>query len=551
VRTRRLAGITLALLATSWTSLASAAPVEPWSDADPSEPAGRTAFGDFGVRAGAEYRANGLYIAPVDLAAETQRKVSTIEHRLRLDGVVDYLDKIKLTASVDVLEGVLWGDNGNLGSQPEPSSGANVNTQNVNNARICVQQTGPSSVEPSSYAYGVCQADPLFIRRVFADVLLPFGLLRIGRQPATEGSSVALNDGNGRRNRFGFANRGNSADRILFATKPLEGFKPVGERDTSDTRGLFAILAYDRNVIDKPMNLGDDTQTVIGAARYLAPTLGQARNVEARLFYAHRWDRKFGSSINAIGGRVMGSAGGFTFGADGTAFLGRTREVSEAFAVITNDPPQSQRITQWGARAVARYDWSKLTAYLEADYASGDDDPQVGTPLTQFRFAEDSNVGLLMFKHVVAYQTARAAAAGVELLRSLNAPSYPVEAISTRGSFSNAMALFPQVDYRPLRDVLLRGGVLVAWAPSPVHDPIQSQQRRDGTSITDDLVNFQGGKPGKFYGTELDARVQYRYLEHVAFDLEGAYLFPGDALQDADGRAANSVMVQGRTTIFF
>ena len=86
---------------------------------------------------------------------------------------------------------------------------------------------------------------------------------------------------------------------------------------------------------------------------------------------------------------------------------------------------------------------------------------------------------------------------------------------------------------------------------APVHDPIQSQQKRDGTSIQDDLVNFNGGKPGKFYGTELDARIQWRYLEHFAFDLEGAVLFPGDALQDQDGNAVRSVLVQGRTTFFF
>jgi len=60
-----------------------------------------------------------------------------------------------------------------------------------------------------------------------------------------------------------------------------------------------------------------------------------------------------------------------------------------------------------------------------------------------------------------------------------------------------------------------------------------------------------GGKPGKYWGTELDARISYRYLDHFVFDLEGAILFPGDALRNADGFAARSTLVQGRSTFYF
>ena len=185
------------------------------------------------------------------------------------------------------------------------------------------------------------------------------------------------------------------------------------------------------------------------------------------------------------------------------------------------------------------------------DYASGDSDPQTRTPLTQFRFAEDTNVGLLLFKHVLAYQTARAAAAGVELLAVSTRRRYPLDQIDTRGAFTNAFAIFPQFDVHPVPTVLLRGGVLMAWAPAKVVDPIASLQRRDGVRIDDDLVNFAGGKPDRYYGTELDGRVQWRFMEHFAADLEGAILFPGSALEDANGDAARSVLVQGRGTFFF
>src|SRR5690606_34809943 len=160
-----------------------------------------------------------------------------------------------------------------------------------------------------------------------------------------------------------------------------------------------------------------------------------------------------------------------------------------AFRVISNDPAIDQTIRQIGARAVVRYDKPLYTLYLEGDYASGDSDPNVRSPLTQFRFADDANVGLLLFEHVLAYQSARAAAAGVALLRDLGAPSYPTDQVATRGAFTNAAALFPQVDVRPIQNLLLRGGVLFAWAPAKVVDPLRSIQQRDGNRVEDDLVN--------------------------------------------------------------
>ena len=99
-------------------------------------------------------------------------------------------------------------------------------------------------------------------------------------------------------------------------------------------------------------------------------------------------------------------------------------------------------------------------------------------------------------------------------------------------------------------DGMVRGGVMLAWTSAPLIDPVASLQRRKSVNIEDDLVNFAGGKPGRFYGTELDLRLQYRLLDHFIFDLEGAVLFPGDALENQDGVAVRSFLVQGRTTFF-
>jgi len=528
--------------------------VEPWSDADPQGPPTRFPLGaSTGFRGGAEYRANATAIRPLDLNSVRERNYGVIEHRLRLDAGIDWEDKVRLVTSVDVLDGVLWGDNGTRDDAVTPTNGANVGALNPNTAAPCVAlRPGELASDPSSYHYGLCSASPLTVRRLYGDLVTPVGLFRIGRQAFTEGASVSVNDGDGRRNRFGFARQGNSADRILFATKPLEAFKPKAERDKSETRGTFLILAYDRLVTDNVQRFADDLHGWITAVRWLEPTHRLGGDFEARVFHAYRWSKDNDTGVSAFGGRLMSKLGNdFHAGIEGSYITGATREVGDAVRVISNDPSVVQDIRQLGARATIKWDQRYYSLYLEGDYASGDSDPQTRTPLTQFRFADDTNVGLLLFKHVVAYQSARAAAAGVSVLRDLGAPSYPLEQVATRGAFTNAAAIFPQVDVRPFDNFLVRGGLLMAWAPARVIDPIASLQRRDGNRLDDDLVNFVGGRPGRYYGTEIDMRVQYRMYDHFIADLEGAVLFPGDALQDANGDAVRSWLGQARGTFFF
>ena len=139
-------------------------------------------------------------------------------------------------------------------------------------------------------------------------LLTPVGLLRIGRQAFTEGASISVNDGDGRKNRFGFARRGNSADRVLFATKPLAGFKPKDERDRSESTGLFLILAYDRLVTDDPQRFSDDLHGWVSALRLLAPKHPFGSDAELRLFHAYRWSSANDTGISAIGGRSFHSA---------------------------------------------------------------------------------------------------------------------------------------------------------------------------------------------------------------------------------------------------
>jgi hypothetical protein len=525
--------------------------VEPWSDADPKGEWQRYAIGRFGFRANAEYRAQLVYVNPISLNTENARETSWIEHRLRLDAGVDFRDKVRAVVSMDVLDGVMWGDNGAYGGDPSSNAGLNISAKNPNVTRPCVALRGGDPLQPQSYGYTLCGADYLKVRKLYGEVALPFGVLRVGRQPGNIGTGVQTADGEGRPNRFGVSRTGNVVDRILFATKPLEALKPAARRSASPDEGLILALAYDRWVTDDPQVLGAAVNQWDTALRFAMPRWSGGKNLLVAGYHAYRWDGQYQSKIHSLGLRAMSSFGPITAGFDVATNLGTTREIATSYHVLSNDPIVDQTVRQLGARAVVRYDHRYFSLYLEGDYASGDPDPRNRTPLTQFTFAEDANVGLLLFKHILAFQTARSAAAGVETLRRLAAPSLPAESVATRGAFTNGIAVFPQIDVRPLPGLLLRGGVLVAWAASPVIDPVASLQRRDGLTIQDDLVNFAGGKPGRFYGAELDGRVQYRFLDHFIVDVEGAVLFPGDALKNQDGYAVRSGLLNVRTTFYF
>ena len=75
-------------------------------------------------------------------------------------------------------------------------------------------------------------------------------------------------------------------------------------------------------------------------------------------------------------------------------------------------------------RALKKLGAATLT--FEADYATGDDDPRTDSDITTFSYARDLNVGLLLFEHVLAFESARSVGVGIHNLSSLAAASFPL-----------------------------------------------------------------------------------------------------------------------------
>ncbi len=530
------------------------APPEPTTFTIPPAEPGQD---DWFVKLDPEYRARLIRIEPLELNGTNATLASWGEHRLRLDASFGRRGVGAIHMQIDALDGVLFGDNGEFGKSPEPTSGVGIGSRQMNNSgwRIGLR---PGGDPLSSDGYGIVlrEMQPVNINYLFGEVMLPFGVLRIGRQPVADGDGVGFNDGRTGRNLWGESNFHESVDRILFGTKISELFGLMAEGskykiDTSLDDGVFMGFVYDYLTNDNLSLASDDLQGIAvqldlrwKEPRVLGPDWGPIRLTGTAV---HRWDQKFGTSIMAIPLRLTFSVGDFKFFGEMANIFGTSRELSEGLAALTGAPVVDQDIRFTTARVAPSIRFfDQLEFRLEWGFANGDADPRATTPLTIASWPRDTNLGLLLFEHIVAFQTGRSAAVGIENLRQLDAESFPLSELASDGRVTNINAIFPQVFYDPVPELRLKAGVLFAWSAAPVVDPVQTLLRLDGESIKDDRINYNGGKPGSYWGTEIDLGVEWRYRNMFWAVLEAGLLLPGNALEDENGEAVPSWMIETR-----
>lgn len=505
-----------------------------------------------------EYRTRLIGIDPLEVNGVVAQGVMWGEQRMRVQSSVGVRGVGAIHLQADVLDGVLFGDNGEFGRAPEPTTGVGISSKqaNLSGWRVgLLPGADPLSVE--GYGPVLRPLEPVNINFLYGEVLLPFGVLRIGRQPISENGTVSLNDGQTGRNRWGASWFHQSSDRVLFGTKISELFNIIAEGsdylvDPSTDNGVFLGLVWDFLVDDDIAQRADNLQGMSAQLDFkwkrpeiLGPAFGPMR-LTATLTY--RFDDRFDTSIFALPIRGSFSIEDFHLSGELTYITGTTRELSAGFGALTNSPVTDQEIRLLSSRIFMDYELGDFTFALEWGYAAGDDDPRTTTPLEITTWPRDTNLGLLLFEHTLAFQSARSAAVGIENLRKLEADSFPLTEIATDGRVTNVSALFPQIFYDPDDSLRLKLGVLFAWAAADVVDPIQTLLRQDGDEISDDAVNYHGGKPGRYWGTELDMGLSWRYREFFQADFEMGILFPGSALEDENGDAVTSWMLESRFT---
>lgn len=291
--------------------------------------------------------------------------------------------------------------------------------------------------------------------------------------------------------------------------------------------GIAAMAGADRVYRDDVLLPGDRARQFFAAALLGA---GKPNGFGAYVVRREQKDSENRATdvwvVDATGKATLAlDAGKLTFEAESALIVGKT-ELGQS---VEHD---SYDVRQLGAALRASFETKKYGAVLDVLYASGDQNPYDGQ---QNAFKTDPNyeMGLLLFRHVLAAETARGAAlAGDPTLVGIRPDG--IDRIPTRRSATNTIALFPRFFGRPLPGLEAYGGPLFAFTPVPTVDVFNTQLAGG------EARNALDGKPGSYLGTELDLGARYRFADEkragaVTVGVEAGALLAGSALEDASG----------------
>ncbi|MEM9194532.1 MAG: hypothetical protein AAGF12_35470 [Myxococcota bacterium] len=366
------------------------------------------------------------------------------------------------------------------------------------------------------------------LRKLYAEVEIPIGLLRLGVQTFNWGLGIVANDG-ARDTPFSDPRYGDVVFRLAFATRPLGLDVPFNVAIAGDIviDDVIAEITDDefasQGVLAAFYQEGE--RTIGGYVAYRSQnaerSTGAGTNFddELRVFVGNifaRWD-----ADEPSGGKIFGAV-------EAVGILGTTNETrSNTFA--ENDVRQFMMAAQLGRLH------EDIDTILEVGYTTGDSNTE--DDLQQRAVMDpDHRVGMLLFPEVLAWQSARSATlAQSELLTGR--PSPGSQRLPTNGGVSGAAYLFGYTVYRPLSWLDLRLGMVWARATTDVVDPFI--QRTESRSR-----NFRGGDPTRRdlgFEFDLGVRVRGEIARGIEVNgrLEGAVLLPGRAFDDDNGDRMN------------
>lgn len=506
-----------------------------------------------------EYRTQFVGMRPLSLNDLTADKITYFDQRARISSNFLIGKSVNIKSTIDLLDGVLFGDNGKFTGSPKRNRGSVVGAKGPNLSRLGIGQLNPetNALDIDNYGYVLEDADPVIVRAMYGEAITQIGLFRAGRQPVTTGRNILVHDGS-RINRWGISKAPDVVDGIAFGTK-LSAIMDIisgTEIDASPNNGLFIAGLFGQIVENLP-TVSDDLYQVAGTIFYKGQDVflfgHEIPRFDSGIVATNRSQNAYQSEINNLTAYVIFETPSFLFSAFHTQMIGTTREISEGLSLLGTrvGKPGPQDLAAFGGWVELAYRYKPVEFIFEILYASGDDTPGVQDPINQLTFAQDTNVGLHLFENVLSYQTARSAALGVASLQALDAPTFPANEVNTYGGLQNAIVFFPQIVYQPFPWLQGRIGAMFAFTQVPNVDPIATILRSSGSSIDDDKVNFNGGEPGDYWGTEIDLGITIEPVKGFLIDLEGAYLFSGNAFWDEHEDAVDSVFANARLTYYY
>ncbi len=472
-----------------------------------------------------------------------------VEHWLRLRSRIDLEDTLSLVLEGDVPRGYVAGDD----------------TRLVSAARDAFDEPEPFALHP---------------RQLYLEARTPIGVVRAGQQTSSWGMGLLANDGN-TPEMFGDFRRGDLVERLLFATRPAGKDHPlviaiagdiVFEDDTADllddgdlvTQGVLAIAWRDRDY-----DLG-----AYGVLR-------RHERDRSSVVVSRGYTEELTVAVFDLAGgfhRDVPGARGYVYGQfEAAAIFGSTDFVRTSWPSAVDPTEASQEredVFQLGGAAKLGFvhlshaprervmpngavvnppgregePWGDLLGEVEAGFASGDADPADGES-RRFVFDANHNVGLVLFDHVLAWKTARAATNAQDPRLVGRAPP-GVDLLASDGGVFGATYVNPRFIGRPARWLDLKLGVVIAQATSDVVDPYRFGAQGSAR-------NWDGGDPdARDLGVEVDAGVEVRIPIGEAavaqVGAEGGVLAPGGAFDDAAGqRLPVQALGQGRLGLQF
>lgn len=385
--------------------------------------------------------------------------------------------------------------------------------------------TGTAAAEPIVAAPGALGTDGLALqlRKLHTRVSLgPVVHLDVGAQTSHFGMGLLANDGaHGWEPGSAVFVDPRRGDRVLRAQVIVGPLSDVG---------IVTSFGVDKVLGDDAMLDGDSARQVFGA---LLVGVGKPLSAGAYVVRRHQESaagRATDVTVADLTAKATVKVPGAMLGLETEwALITGTTELGATFERPKHD------VLSLGGAARASLDAGAFGTVVDFLYASGD---QNNYDSAQNGFQVDPNFGygLLLFRHVVAAQTARAS--GLAGDPQLVGTAQDASRLATRGAATNTVALFPRLRVRPLAGLEVYGGPLFAFANVPSTDPFNS--RITGGSPRSAL----GGPAAEALGTEIDLGVRYRALFHgqeLTLGVEAGALFPGAGFGAVDGARMGAV----------
>ncbi|MBI3781918.1 MAG: hypothetical protein HY270_00805 [Deltaproteobacteria bacterium] len=364
------------------------------------------------------------------------------------------------------------------------------------------------------------------LRRLFVRVTIPQTFLQIGGGYTMShwGLGMLANDGahgwTPGSARFSDPRSGDRVLRAIISTTPLTDY------------GIVLRAAWDEVIGDDVLLAHDTANQYIGSV-----LLGQGQRRNGGLYVVYRsQDSSVRRGFDAL---VFDLTGSDTYPIDGLGQLTLAAEGAIITGSTTLGPTtdfHKHNLMQIAATLRMSLDRGNHGGVFDFLFASGDENFD-DKDQNAFKVDPNYEFGLLLFRQVMAAQTGRATVTAADP-NLIGRPVPDLERIPTGGSPSNTIAFFPRAWWRPEPGLEVYGGPMFALSDAKYADPFNT--RINGG----DPHNALGGKPGRFYGSELDLGARYQaYVgsAELTFGLEGGILFPGDAFHKLGGGTMSEV----------